>query len=392
MNEPHPVFDGDNHYYEALDAFTRHLDPRLGPRVRAVVRDQRPASTTCIGGQVSHAVTNPTFDPMSPGRRHGTTTSAATPSAQPDGVPGRPRADPPRVPRPRRPGSRCIDAQGLDGCWLFPTLGMIYEEPLKHDPYAVSHHVPGVQPVAARGLGLRLRGPHLRRARTSRWPTSTWAVEELEWALDNGARTIVHAPRRADHRRSGGSRPLDPMFDAFWARVNDAGITVVVHAGDGGVVVQRLRRRTASRATFSGGGYKPSIKSFDIERAIYDFLVTLVFDNQFVRFPNLRIASVENGAEFLPDLFRKLRSTAKKMPGFFPDDPIELFKRHVWINPFWEDDVDEVAELHGRRPGDLRLRLAPHRGPARTRSTTSSSSSTSTTPTASGSCSTTSAS
>jgi hypothetical protein len=26
------AFDADNHYYEALDAFTRHLDPRLAPR------------------------------------------------------------------------------------------------------------------------------------------------------------------------------------------------------------------------------------------------------------------------------------------------------------------------------------------------------------------------
>ncbi len=26
-----PVFDADNHYYEALDAFTRHLDPRSAP-------------------------------------------------------------------------------------------------------------------------------------------------------------------------------------------------------------------------------------------------------------------------------------------------------------------------------------------------------------------------
>ena len=26
------AFDADNHYYEAEDAFTRHLDPRLGPR------------------------------------------------------------------------------------------------------------------------------------------------------------------------------------------------------------------------------------------------------------------------------------------------------------------------------------------------------------------------
>ncbi len=29
---PYQAFDADNHYYEALDAFTRHLDPKLGPR------------------------------------------------------------------------------------------------------------------------------------------------------------------------------------------------------------------------------------------------------------------------------------------------------------------------------------------------------------------------
>ena len=36
-NELRPV-DADNHYYEALDAFTRHLDPKFkqrGVRVRA---------------------------------------------------------------------------------------------------------------------------------------------------------------------------------------------------------------------------------------------------------------------------------------------------------------------------------------------------------------------
>ena len=33
-------FDADNHYYEALDAFTRHLDPAHGRPVRSVVRDR----------------------------------------------------------------------------------------------------------------------------------------------------------------------------------------------------------------------------------------------------------------------------------------------------------------------------------------------------------------
>src|SRR4051794_40738244 len=28
----HPIWDADNHYYEALDAFTRHLPAGAGPR------------------------------------------------------------------------------------------------------------------------------------------------------------------------------------------------------------------------------------------------------------------------------------------------------------------------------------------------------------------------
>ena len=66
-----------------------------------------------------------------------------------------------------------------------------------------------------------------------------------------------------------------------------------------------------------------------------------------MRFPNVRVASVENGSEFLPDLFRKLASTNRKLPGFFREDPRETFKRSIWINPFWEDDPYEIAELVG---------------------------------------------
>jgi predicted TIM-barrel fold metal-dependent hydrolase len=73
----------------------------------------------------------------------------------------------------------------------------------------------------------------------------------------------------------------------------------------------------------------------------------MVLANHFARFPNLRIASVENGAEFLPDMFRKLRSQAKKIPGFWKDDPVDIFREHVWVNPFWEDDLETVVELMG---------------------------------------------
>ena len=57
------AFDADNHYYEALDAFTRHLDPRMGPRCVqwAEIGGRR---YHVVAGRVSHAVVNPTFDPI----------------------------------------------------------------------------------------------------------------------------------------------------------------------------------------------------------------------------------------------------------------------------------------------------------------------------------------
>ena len=35
------------------------------------------------------------------------------------------------------------------------------------------------------------------------------------------------------------------------------------------------------------------------------------------------------------------------MPGYWSDDPVDTFRRHVWINPFWEDDVNIVADCMG---------------------------------------------
>src|SRR5437588_4639223 len=58
------LFDADSHYYEARDAFSRHLDPKLGERtVMEVIVDGRVRHV--VGGRLNHAVTNPTFDPVS---------------------------------------------------------------------------------------------------------------------------------------------------------------------------------------------------------------------------------------------------------------------------------------------------------------------------------------
>ncbi len=337
MELNHPVFDGDNHYYEAEDAFTRHLDRKLGPRVIqwAEINGRR---HHVIGGRVNRAVVNPTFNPVSPA------------GAMSEYFRGNPNKKLPHeflgTPEPIRPEYRDRDArlrvmgeQGLEKIWLFPTLGMIYEEPLKHDPVAVGLMFQAFNRWLDEDWGVNYQdriyaAPYISLADVD------MAVHELEWALDRGARMICMRPA-APTTVNGPRPPADPMFDPFWARVNEAGITVVAHAGDSGQSSNGYAIDGFS-ASFSGG-YRPSIKSFNIERAIYDFLASLVFDQLFERFPNIRMVSVENGAEYLGDLFRKLNSSAKKLPGFYRQDPVEIFRQHIWINPFWEDDVQEVV-------------------------------------------------
>jgi predicted TIM-barrel fold metal-dependent hydrolase len=337
-----PVFDADNHYYEALDAFTRHLDPRHGARcVQWCDIDGRKYQV--VGGRVSRVVTNPTFDPI------------AKAGAMHDYFRGNPDVRNPleflRDREPIRPEYRDRDArvqviqeQGLQGAWMFPTLGMLYEELLLPDVEAFTLTFTAFNRWVEEDWGFAYRdtifaAPYLSLA------DPAWAIRELEWAIEAGARLIVMRPA-AQFTANGPRTPGHPDFDPFWARVQEAGLTVVVHAGDSGYSGNGYFDDKFS-ANFSGQGMGPTIKMLQFERAVFDFLASLVFDRFFTRFPGIRVASVENGSEFLPDLFRKLRSQHRRIPGFFPEDPTESFRRNVWINPFWEDDPYEIADLMG---------------------------------------------
>jgi predicted TIM-barrel fold metal-dependent hydrolase len=337
----HPVIDADNHYYEALDAFTRHLDPAWAQRcVQWCEIDGRRYHV--IGGRVSRAVTNATFDPI------------ARAGAMHDFFRGNPDGRDPlsflTEREPIRPEYRDADArievldrQGLESCWMFPTLGMIYEELLTQDPEANCVTFRAFNRWVAEDWGFNHRD-RIHAAPYITLADPDWAVEELQWALDAGARLVVMRPA-APTTVTGRRSPFDASYARFWGLLDESGITLVLHAGDGGVSSNGYAKDGFS-ASFSGS-FTPSIKFFAIEQAIKDWLLTMVLENHLVRYPNLRIASIENGAQFLGDLFRKARSLSHKIPGYFPEDPVEIMRRQVWINPFWEDDVMEVVEHMG---------------------------------------------
>ena len=60
----YPAFDADNHYYEALDAFTRHVPKNMQSRcVQWATIEGR--QHHIVGGKLARAVKNPTWNPIS---------------------------------------------------------------------------------------------------------------------------------------------------------------------------------------------------------------------------------------------------------------------------------------------------------------------------------------
>jgi predicted TIM-barrel fold metal-dependent hydrolase len=294
-----------------------------------------------IGGTLFKGVKNATFDPVAP------------PGVLADYFRGNPNNDDPlellRRHEPiraeyRDPDARLavMDEQGLERCWMFPTLGMIYEDPLKHDPEAVMLMFTAFNRWLEEDWGFAYQD-RIFAAPYFTLVDVGWACAELEWAIERGARTIVTRPAAAV-TVDGPKSPGDAVFDPFWARVNEAGITVVVHAGDSGYTSHGYAR---DGFTTDFGGVPQPIRMLQLERPIEDWLSALICDNLFHRFPNLRVASVENGSKFLPGMFERLQVVARKMNGWFPEDPVETFRRHVWVNPFWEDHVDDVIAAVG---------------------------------------------
>ena len=130
MTTPRPI-DADNHYYEALDAFTRHLPKEFKRRgVRPVQSGKR--VELLIADRVNRFIPNPTFDPIIvPGCLdqffRGQMPEGADRSKLTQVEPLR------REYRDRDARVAVAEEQGLDAVLLFPTLGCGVEEGLRGD-------------------------------------------------------------------------------------------------------------------------------------------------------------------------------------------------------------------------------------------------------------------
>lgn len=336
------VFDADNHYYEAPDAFTRHLAPSMAKRAMqwADIDGRR---RLLVAGRVNRFIPNPQFDPV------------ARPGCLDDYFRGRSPADDirgafgelePIRPEYRDPEARVgvLDRQGIDGCFLFPTLGVGMEEALVGDPEAASAAFSAFNRWLDEDWGLHhadrlFAAPYLCLLEPER------AVAELEWAVGRGARIVVMRAGPIMHP-SGGRSPADPVFDPFWRLVTEAGITVAYHSGESGY--GRYLSDWGEATEFEAFRRTPLYGLLTSDRAIADTMAALICHGLYDRFPGLRVATIESGSEWVRPLLAKLAKSFALTPGAFDGiDPVATFRSHVWVAPYYEDDIRALADTIG---------------------------------------------
>src|SRR5271165_3011464 len=291
---PYPLFDADNHLYETQDSLTRFLPKAYRNVIQYVQVNGR--TKIAIRGHISDYIPNPTFDVV------------ARPGAQEEyfriGNPeGKSRreifGEPMRsIPAFREPGPRLelMDEQGLDRTLMFPTLASLVEERLRDDPELIHVVVHALNEWIYETWKFDYEGRIFTTPVIS-LPIVDKAIEELEWVVERGARVVLIRPAPVPGFRGSRSFGL-PEFDPFWKAVVDADILVSMHSSDSGYTryqsdwtgpSEMLPFRLDSFRYMTGG-----------HRPVQDTMAAFVCHGVFGRFPELRVASIEAGGEWIP--------------------------------------------------------------------------------------------
>lgn len=334
-------FDADNHYYEATDAFIRHIPKGMERRCMQWV-ELGGKQRLLVGGKVNSFIPNPTFDPVSkPGaldlyfRGKVAGSDLRSMFGELDPLPAEYRDRDARI--------ALMDRQGLEGAFFFPTLGVGMEEALRHDIPALCAAFRAFNRWLDDDWGFAYRNrifaaPYITLA------DPEWAVLELEWAIGRGVRLVVMRTAPVPTSTGGTRSPGDALHDRFWATAAAAGVVVAFHSGDAGY--GRYIDDWEPTGDFKAFQFSP-MRGITSDRAPFDMFAVLICHGVFTRHPTLRVASIEAGSEWVAPLVKKLKKAYAQGPHAFAGDPVQQLCDHVWVAPFYEDDIRALSDVIG---------------------------------------------
>ena len=338
------VFDADNHMYETPAAMTKHIDPAFKGVIDYVNVDGRTKLT--VKGNISEYIPNPTFEKVAaPGAQEEYFKNGNPEGKSRREILGKAIVAPPAY-RELEPRIELMNEQGIDRALMWPTLASLVEERLRTDPAAITAIISAL----------------------NKWMYETWtfnfdnrvfatpvitlcyldkAIEELEWVTERGAKIVLIRPAPVPGEKGMRSFALKE-FDPFWELMQEKGTLVGMHASDSGY----------TRYYNEWEGHHDEMLPFvdqsgfshivgHSSRPIIDTLSSAIGHGMLTRFPKLKVLPVENGTSWVRSLIDAMGHAYKMAPTAFEEDPVEVFKRNVFVHPFHEDDVAGLADLIG---------------------------------------------
>ena len=336
-----PIFDADQHMYETADALVEHLPEKYR---RAVQYAQFGRQTRIvINNRVTDFIPNPTFERVAAPGAHerffaGQNVEGLTLREMQGKAIEAPAAT-------RNPHDRIaeLDRQGVVEALNYPTLGSLVEHSAADDPQLQIAIIHALNEWLAEHWSFNF-GDRIFSTPILNLCEVEAAQRELAYVLERGARVALIKPGPVNGLH-GWRSPALPEFDPFWRDVEAAGLPIVLHASYPPLddyVAKWEPPHTANFMTQSAFRWMALG-----HREIADMITALICHGTLTRFPKLRIASVENGSGWIFPLFHDFEELYRKMPQNFGEHPHDVFRRNIWVSPFWEGCVSDVVDSVG---------------------------------------------
>lgn len=336
-----PIFDADQHMYEAADALTRHL-PELYQSAIQFVQVGK-ATRIAVNSHITEYIPNPTFDRVArPGAWEKYYSNTNDEGLTLKELTGR-GID--ALPAFRNPEDRIpiLDEQGVRETFLFPTLANLVEHSAAQD-YELTGAV-----IHALNQWMLETWTFDYQGRIFATPVITCgtvenARREFEYVVANGAKIVLMKPAPA-FGPHGWRSPALQEFDGLWSDIESSGIPVAFHASQPFLDAYAAQWEPSRSNDFTADSTFKKVMLG--HRQIADMITSLICHGTLTRFPKLKIVSVENGSDWIGPLFHDFRTWYKKGPWQFQEDPIDVFRRNIYVSPFWEGSVTALAESVG---------------------------------------------
>lgn len=331
------LIDADHHYYEPYDAFTRFIDPAFADRAINVRVDEKGRGKLYFGDRQFRFMRVTQTDYIG---APGSLRQMLDDPHNEEGFVHRQVIRGWDYPDMMQRGPRVakMDELGVESGLMLGTMMLQAENELHDDVPALYANIRSYNRWLDAEWGFDRDGRIFTAAMISLMDPEL-AIAELAQVIESGARAVVMKPGPL-----WGRSPLDPAYDGFWARLQDAGVKLVFHSTDPRYLAT-LGTEFGESATPPMQGQTPFQWYLISGKPVADTLACYTLNNLFGRFPGLTVVALECGINWVVPLLHDIDHAAHMgRKGHWPGGevtgrPSEVLLEHLYVSPFYEEDV-----------------------------------------------------